>query len=344
VSGRRENAAERTERLTRFVRGLAGFPVAVLGDLVADRFVYGDITRISREAPVLILEHRRTVDVPGGGGNAAANLHALGARITPVGVVGQDDAGQRIVDAFRAMDCPTSGLLRLRGWPTPSKSRIVAGGLHTRRQQLVRLDDGAGRGEHPAAVRAALRRHVATLLPRVRALLVSDYGYGSAAPDILAPQIRRARRLGLPVTVDSRTRLDAYSGVTACTPNEEELEAAAGGPADTDRAVAAAARRLLHRIDARMVLATRGPRGMCLVERGRPALLLPAHGSGEVADVAGAGDTVIASFPLALGAGAAPADAALLANCAAGVVVTKAGTASVTTEELVAAIAAELRP
>jgi rfaE bifunctional protein kinase chain/domain len=331
---------EELDRLTGLVHGLSGRRVAVLGDLVADEFVYGDIERISREAPVPILAHRRTDVVPGGGGNAVLNLRALGARPIPVGVVGRDEAGRRLLEAFKSAGIPRAGIRREPGYQTPSKRRILAGGVHTRRQQVVRVDRGGPGGDLPAASRAALRRTLRETVKRADGLLVADYGYGAAAPGL----VRNLRFAGSrPVLVDSRARVTEFRGTTGCTPNQEELEHALDlEPLADRRAVEAAGRRLLRRTAGRAVLVTRGAKGMCLFERGHGPLHLPAFGSDEVADVTGAGDTVIATFTLALLAGAGFADAARLSNYAAGLVVMKAGTATVTREELIGAIHEDL--
>lgn len=333
------------DRLVDHVQRFEGRSVAVLGDLVADEFLYGDIARISREAPVLVLEHRRTVTAPGGGGNAVANLRALGARPLPLGVVGRDASGRRLLAALRASGCATGSVVRLAGYDTPTKSRVLAGGVHTRRQQIVRLDSGASRGELPTAVQAELRRTLRDALPELDGLLIADYGYGAASPALLQPLMSRLQKLNRPVTVDSRTRIAEFRGLGACTPNQEEVERALGLEALAgDQQIATAGRQLRRRTDAQAVLITRGAAGMSLFEKGRPALHVPAYGSDEVADVTGAGDTVIAAFTLALIVGATASNAARLANYAAGLVVRKVGTATVTQEELIAAIREDLTP
>lgn len=334
-------ARQDLERLTPLIRGFRGRRVAVLGDLVVDEFVHGDIARVSREAPVLVLEHRTTLVVPGGGGNAVANLRALGAEPVPVGVVGDDEAGRRLLASFEELGISCSGILVTDEFPTPTKSRIVAGGTHTRRQQVVRVDRGTRRRALPGELGLRLDRALTRALRRADGLLLADYGYGAATPE----RLRGLGRLARPVLVDSRARVGAYRGVTACTPNQEELELATGGASlDADRAVEAAGRLLLRRTGARAVLVTRGARGMCLVLREAPPVHISAFGSDEVADVTGAGDTVIATFTLALLAGAELADAARLANCAAGLVVMKAGTATVDSTEILSALTDAIGP
>ena len=331
------------QRLVGLVEGFAGRRVVVLGDLVADEFVYADIARVSREAPVLILEHRRNVSVPGGGGNSAANLRALEARPVPVGVVGRDDAGRRLLEAFKARGIPRSSVISAARYRTPTKSRILAGGAHTRRQQIVRIDSGSPRRDHAKTTVAALRRELRRVLPRAEGLLVADYGYGVTTPAIVADLLPELQARGLTTTVDSRSRVALFRGVAACTPNQEELEQALGLEGlDDDRAVDNAGRRLLRRTGDQAVLITRGARGMRLYVRGKRPVDVPAYGSEEIADVTGAGDTVIATFTLALIAGASAVEAAHLANYAAGLVVRKAATATVERPELIDAIREDL--
>jgi len=322
--------------VNRWIDRFPGRRVVVLGDLVADEFVYGDIARVSREAPVLILQHRRTVTVPGGGANAIANLHALGAHPIPVGLLGRDASGNVLAQQFREAGVPTEALLSPLGWETPTKSRVLAGGVHTRRQQVVRVDRGAEHGTLSPELETALAEGLRGALGEAEALVVADYGYGAATPEIVA---RGAEGFAGPVLVDSRTRVAAYGGVFACTPNQEEVERVLGRPLPDETAVLAAGPELLEATGNRAALVTRGALGMVLFRRGEDPLAIPAHGSDEVADVTGAGDTVIATFALAVAAGAPLPDAARLANVAAGLVVMKAGTATVSPEELRRALA-----
>lgn len=322
--------------LTPWIDRFAGRRIAVLGDLVADEFVYGDIARVSREAPVLILQHRRTVVVPGGGANAVANLRALGAQPVPVGLLGRDASGNALAEQFREAGIPADGLLSPEGWETPTKSRVLAGGVHTRRQQIVRIDRGAGHAELPELLRAALAERLRAALEGADALVVADYGYGTAAPAVLGSA---AARFAGPVLVDSRSRVADFRGVLACTPNQEEVERMLDRPLPDEAAVLSAGTALLEKTGNRAALVTRGALGMVLFRSGESPISIPAHGSDEVADVTGAGDTVIAVFALAVAAGAPLPDAARLANVAAGLVVMKAGTATVTPDELRGALA-----
>lgn len=330
------------QRLTGYVRGFADRPVIVLGDMLADQFLYGDIARISREAPVLILEHRATVAVPGGGANSVTNLRALGARPLPVGVVGDDEPGRRLIEAFEQMRVETRGLLILDGHETPSKCRILAGGVHTRRQQIVRIDRGGQHKELSARTRSAIRGRLRSVVGGAEGVLIADYGYGAASPRTVEGLLPRWISRGLCVTADSRRRISEFRGIGACTPNQEELEQALGVGELPDEQIESAGRRLLRRSGNQAVLVTRGAKGMVLIRPRLAPLSIPAYGTDEVADVTGAGDTVISVFTLALMAGADYADAARLANYAAGIVVTKAGTATTTPAELSEAIQEDL--
>jgi rfaE bifunctional protein kinase chain/domain len=309
--------------------------VVVIGDLVADEFVYGRVARVSREAPVLILEYDSTDIVPGGAGNAANNMAALGAKTTLVGVVGRDVPGRRVVAALhRRVD--SRYLQRMPGASTPTKTRILAGGVHSAKQQVVRIDRGVLQGVEPAA-RNAFERAALEAVQRAAAVLVSDYGTGLVTP-ALAGRIRTAlQRAGrpVPILVDSRYRLLDYSGLTACTPNESEVEQALGIDIDDDqRVLERAGRDILSRTRMQAVLITRGSRGMALFVRKASPLHIPIFGTDSIVDVTGAGDTVVSTVTLALASGGSFEAAARLANYAGGLVVMKRGTATVSAEEL----------
>ncbi len=314
---------------------LGRFPsktILVVGDLVADEFVFGEISRVSREAPVLILKHRRSQIVPGGGANAVNNLAELGARVLPVGVVGDDPAGQALLNCFRDKGIEVRGIAVQKGFPTVTKTRILAGTVHGSRQQVLRIDREPG---HPvsSARRAQIARRALAVVNRADAVLISDYGYGAATPQ-LAQALRRQSG-GRLLTVDSRYDLTKYAGVTAATPNEPELEEIFRIKIGTDtRRLEQVARVLLRRMRLEALLVTRGRHGMTLFERGHRPLYIPIFGSDQVADVTGAGDTVIAVFTLALAAGAGFERAARLANFAGGIVVMKRGTATASLAEL----------
>jgi len=326
-----------TARLLDVVDGFRGRTVVVVGDLIADEYLFGKPARISREAPVLILRFTEREVCLGGAANAAHNVHALGARVLPLGVVGRDAAGDELLALFHAAGIPTDGIVTENGRITPVKTRINAGGYQATRQQVVRLDREPT-GELQTITEDALVARLTALAERADAFLVSDYGYGTVTPRVFERLRAIARRRGAVVTVDSRYQLPRFTGITAATPNEAELEQLGGTAEDDERGVEKAGRQLLERLDARMLLVTRGSRGMALLERDGATTFIPIHGTDEIADVTGAGDTVISTFTAALASGASPIDAATLANMAGGIVVMKRGTATVSPAELTQAL------
>jgi rfaE bifunctional protein kinase chain/domain len=307
--------------------------VVVFGDLVADVFVYGEISRISREAPVLILNHRETQIVPGGGANAVHNLWALGARPVPVGLVGDDPEGQHLLEYFSELGIETSGITVAKSYRTPTKMRILAGAVHSQRQQIVRLDSGGPIRE--SNVPNGVEQKLKLSLRDAEGLLISDYGYSLVTPQLVS----KIRKDSIPATIDSRFSMMEFSNMSAATPNEPEVEAALGMSIGNDaEKLEWAGRSLLRKLKHHALLITRGKDGMALFERGKKTAHIPIYGSDEIADVTGAGDTVIATFTLALAAGASYYDAAKLANYAGGIVVMKYGTRPVHFDELVNAL------
>jgi rfaE bifunctional protein kinase chain/domain len=328
------------ERLRKIVEAFPTVTITVLGDLVADEFVYGEISRVSREAPVLILKHRERTVVPGGGANAVNNLAELGVNVLPVGAVGDDEAGRLLIKFFRHKRIPVSGVLKDKSYATVTKTRILAGMTHNARQQVVRVDREP---ENPPNRHLTRELFLAAreYLRASDALLVSDYGYGSASPAIVNTlrQPGRRRNVTVPLVLDSRYRMLEFQGVTAATPNEPEVEAALGVPIGQDwQKVVLAGKVVMERMQLQSLLITRGKDGMVAFDREREPVDIPIFGSDEIADVTGAGDTVIAAFTAALAAGASTEDAAQLANYAGGIVVMKRGTATVSREELLRAL------
>jgi rfaE bifunctional protein kinase chain/domain len=312
---------------------LIGRRVVVLGDLVADVFSYGEISRISREAPVLILNHRETQLVPGGGANAIHNLRTLGAAPIPVGVVGNDAEGHWLLDSLSKLGIDVDGIVVSKSYRTPTKTRILAGAVHSQRQQIVRMDSGGPLND--AKTHRVIERQFRRVMKNADALLISDYGFGLVTPALLDGRARTA----IPITIDSRFSLCQFVRLTAATPNESEVEVALGISIGNDLTkLEWAGRTLLRKLKHQAVLITRGKSGMALFERGKNTQHISIHGSDEVADVTGAGDTVIATFTLALAAGAEFREAAELANFAGGIVVMKYGTRPVFFEELVKAV------
>ena len=311
--------------------------VAVVGDLIADEFIYGRISRVSREAPVLILDYDHTVVCPGGAGNAAANVAGLGGKARLVGLAGYEDIDRRLLRSF-ASGVDRSGVVRTRGYRTPVKTRILAGGMHSARQQVVRIDREASSSDD-GRMQSSIERAARTALSGCDAVLVSDYGSGLITPRFVTMLKKRlsmrGRRRPIPILVDSRYGLLKYRGLTACTPNESEAEEMLGvSIGDDARRLERAGREILKRTRSGAVVVTRGSRGMALFEPDRRTTHIPIFGSDEVADVTGAGDTVIATMTLALAAGASFYEAARLATYAGGTVVMKRGTATVSGDEL----------
>jgi rfaE bifunctional protein kinase chain/domain len=324
------------DRLLGIIDGFSRVRVGVFGDLLVDEFIYGEVARVSREAPVLILNYDSTEIVPGGAGNAANNVAALGGTAVAIGLVGKDGAGDRLLEAMR-LRVDVRSIVRAAGVRTPTKTRILAGGVHSAKQQVVRIDRAAGPSPADAALRAVRSRLLAAA-SRADALLVSDYGSGLVTPALVAEaQARLRRRAGRApaVLVDSRYALLRFKGMTACTPNESEVEQLFGVRiGDNSRVLEKSGRALLTRTRAEAVLVTRGSRGMALFEPSQPTEHIPIVGSDQIADVTGAGDTVIATMTLSLAAGASFLEAARLANYAGGLVVMKRGTATVSAAEL----------
>ena len=331
-------------RLIDLAGRFSGHRVAVIGDVICDRFLYGDPSRISRESPVLILDYAGDAIVPGGAANAAGNVATLGGHARLAGLIGRGNRDRRLLRALHGR-VDRAHLVHPSGYRAPVKTRILAGSPHTARQQVVRIDHAADMAD-PAAAAGAFEDAALASLAGCDAVLVSDYGSGLVTPalfrTITAAVGTRGRRCALPVLIDSRHHLAAFRGATACTPNESEAERLAGVRiGDDPAALERAGRAILRKTAAEGVVITRGSRGMALFAKRRPTEHIPIHGSDEVTDVTGAGDTVIATLTLALAAGASLSDGVRLANYAGGLVVMKRGTATVSGDELIAAIRAD---
>jgi len=330
--------------LGEIVERFPGVKIVLFGDFVADEFQFGEISRVSREAPVLILRHRATSVFPGGGANAANNLAALGAKVFPVTVVGTDQAGDALVQYFRSLAVDMTGIVRAKDWATPTKTRFLAGWTHTIAQQVLRVDREPT-GPPRDKLLTQLAAKLVAKLKGADALAVSDYGFGVAAPPAVKAAARGWKRKGI-ILLDARYRLDAYAhcGITAATPNEAELEALHRQSIGRDlKALRRCGEATLKKMGLQALLVTRGKDGMALFERSAKGFTqIPVHGSDQAVDVTGAGDTVLAATTLALACGASALEAAQIANIAGGLVVMKRGTAVVTRQELLAAIRAEI--
>ena len=333
--------AERRERLLALVDGFGSRRVLVIGDVIADEFIYGQVARVSREAPVLILKYDTTEMLPGGAGNAAANVAALGGRAYLAGIVGTDPEGRRLLSSMQP-GVDRRHVVRSAQYRTPIKTRILAGGIHSAKQQVVRIDRETA-WPVPESVSRAFSAKVLSALDSCDAVVLSDYGSGLVTPAlggrIRTALARRSRRRPVPLLVDSRYRLLDYRRMTTCTPNESEVEQMLGVRIDDDQdLLERSGREILRRTGSSAMLVTRGSRGMALFQPKQPTIHIPIFGSDEVADVTGAGDTVIATVALALAGGASFYEAARLANYAGGLVVMKRGTATISSGELSAAV------
>ncbi len=309
--------------------------IVVVGDLIADEFLYGQISRVSREAPVLVLEYRDLVRVPGGAANAANNLLDLGCSVTIAGLVGRDESGKDLIAVLKKKGAHVRTVCSVRSYATPVKTRILAGAHHSAPQQVVRVDRVRNPG-FPAKISWSL---LGRSIRSADGIIVSDYGYGSIASPLMDKLRQAAANQNIPLVVDSRFRMSEFSDVTSITPNITELEASLGVSIGADeKKLWKIGQRVLRSQRLQSLLVTQGRFGMTLFEPRKEPRHIPIYGTDEVADVTGAGDTVIAVYTLALACGAAPEYAARLANYAGGIVVMKRGTATITLAELRGAV------
>lgn len=322
-----------SDKLEHWLAALRGKRIVVWGDLAVDQTVYGDTSRISREAPVLILEKEWETVSAGCAGNAVLNVAALGGLPIPVGVVGRDETGAQLCQLCERQGIDTSHILRRSGIGTAVKMRVLAGGLHTVKQQVIRIDSG---GDYARVPDSQIRAALVSALKGADGVLVSDYGLGSVRPRLFASTVRQRSIVSV---IDSRHALPDFVGADSATPNEPELEEVSGlALGDDEDSLQKAARKLLKRSRFRALLVTRGKRGMALFEPRKRRVDIPVARVQEIVDVTGAGDTVIATYTLALTAGAPFADAARLANVAAGLAVMRRGAAAPAASEVANAL------
>ncbi len=324
-------------RLSSLVSGFATKRVLVIGDMVADEYWIGDPTRISREAPVLILQLNEELTTPGGAANVAVNARTLGAEVLLTGVVGNDLPGQRLRRAIDDFGMQQDGVIGDPTRPTVTKTRILAGNAQVIRQHIVRVDR-VDFSEVREPSRGQLIEYIQRVLPTVDAVMLSDYESGMLSPLILECSLSLARQLKKVIVVDAHEKLFRFQGVTALTPNQPEAERTTGITITNEATLNEAGRSLLEGSHAQCILLTRGAEGMSLFVTGEEPLHLPVfplnHHPTEISDPNGAGDTVAATFTLALTAGASFVEAASLANAAGALVVRRLGCASNTPREL----------
>lgn len=319
--------------LLKIINNLQNHKMMVIGDMVADVYLEGKISRISREAPVLILEHTAEKVVPGGASNVVHNAATLSGSIHAVGVVGNDFAGQELARILQDKTVDTAGLIVDTSRPTITKTRVMAGGQATVRQQVVRIDK---ENKQPlnAEVEQTVKRYIEEHIAEMNGVVLSDYGSNTVTPGIIRSVIAACREYHIPCIVDSRYNVMSYHGVTVVKQNESEAAAAVGYEITDQESLQRAGNTILETLDAEAVLITLGPDGMGLFERNGKFTQIPVTNKSEVYDVTGAGDTVVATLMLALAAGASYEEAARLSNFAAGIVVKKPGTATTTQKEL----------
>ena len=315
--------------------------IAVIGDIVADKYIFGKPLKLSREAPVLVVRYDGERLLPGSAGNTILNLSVLGCQVTPISRLGADAEGQKLLEIFRSQDIPTDFIEVTPDIPTTTKMRILAGDDHTSKQQVIRIDKEAT-GPFPKAFEERILDHIHSLKSRVDAFLVSDYGYQLISPRILNA-LKEVSKSCLMV-VDSRYRLREFTGVHVMTPNESELQAATGKEATSERELLTIGRDFFRDQQLEALLVTMGNHGMALFEDGGEVTRIPIAGSDEIIDVTGAGDTVAALFTLSRVCGASYKEAARLANFGGGIVVMKRGAATLTPAELISFIRSELEP
>jgi len=320
--------------LQEIIKRFAEQRIVILGDAIADKFLHGSISRVSREAPVFILRHQHTETLPGGAANCAMNLVALGAHVSLMSVTGDDESGSELRAKLEAAGVDIEGVVVSDKVQTTTKVRILAGQSHSSKQQVIRIDyEGASLGDE--AVRSAILKKLEQAFKGANGIVISDYNYGVV--DTRAAELIR-KTADVPVLVDSRFRLSEFTGFTAATPNQEEVENLAGVSISSTEDLESAAQELKTRLGHHALLVTRGNQGMTLLEGDAAPVHIRAVGAQQAVDVTGAGDTVIATFALALASGASFAHAAHLANYAGGLVVMKRGTATVSASELEHAI------
>ncbi len=319
-----KNVSRLKEIISKFDRT----KILVIGDLMLDEFIWGDVSRISPEAPVPVVHARRESFMLGGALNVANNIHALGGRVLPCGVIGHDIRGQRLMEELKAKGIGTEGIVVDKGRPTTLKTRIIA-----RHQQVVRVDRETTEAiDH--RVLGRILRFLREKISRVNLILIEDYGKGAIVPQLLREVLRLVRQHKKPIAVDPKEdHFSYYRGVTVVTPNHHEAQAATGIKMNDKKSLRKIGRSLLNRLKSKAVLITLGEEGMCLFESSGGITRIPTVAQ-EVYDVSGAGDTVVSTFSMALAAGADMKEAAHLSNYAAGVVVGKVGIDVVTREEL----------
>jgi len=322
--------------LEKIVRAFKGRSVMVVGDLILDEFIWGDVSRISPEAPVPVVWVKKESFMPGGASNVANNLSSLGAKVYSVGVIGDDERGAILKNSLEQKGIDTSGVLVDGTRPTTLKTRVVAG-----HQQVVRIDKEKTDHLSESMVRRMIDS-IKMLMGKVDAVIIEDYGKGVITPKLLQKVVPLAKRSNRIISVDPKEEhFKYYRGITVITPNNHEASRAVGFEIKDDKTLKKAGAALLSKVGCKIALVTLGENGMAVFSKGKPMKHIPTVAQ-EVFDVSGAGDTVIAAYTLGLASGGDPVKSAYIANCAAGIVVGKVGIAVVDPAELIDRIEREL--
>lgn len=322
---------------------MQGQSVLVIGDMVADVYLYGNISRISREAPVLVLEQAEEKIIAGGAANVANNAATLGGRVLAVGLVGLDNGARGLKEVLGKNGVDTTGFFCDEKRPTITKTRVIAGGRATVSQQVVRIDKETKVPMAPA-FEANLMQYLKQILPNVNGVVLSDYGSGTITEEIKELLLTYCRENGVPTIIDSRYDIHRFKGIDYVKQNDAELAAAVGYELTSEELLYKAGTQLLAEMQAKGVLITRGEKGMTLFEEDGSVHDIPVSDKSEVYDVSGAGDTCVAAVILSLAAGVEPIYAAEISNYASGIAVRKLGTATVSTAELARVIKNESLP
>ena len=323
--------------LAEWIDRMRGRRIVVLGDMIADVYLTGKIARISREAPVLVLEHQGERVVAGGAANVVHNAATLGGHAAAIGVVGEDAAAEGLKEILSGKGVDVSGLVTDAARPTTAKTRVIAGGRATVSQQIVRIDK-EDRTPLSEEVYGRLRDSALAAVDRADGVVLSDYGGAAVSEPLTKEIIAACKKRGVPIIVDSRYSIRRFVGVDYVKQNDAELSEAMGEELADEASFRAAGEKLRKELSAKGVLVTRGEKGMTLCLAGGRFVDIPVLDKSEVFDVSGAGDTCVAAFILAVAGGASPEDAARLSNVASGIAVRKMGTATVGAEELRAAV------
>ena len=328
-------------RLLEIINNFSNKKIAVWGDFILDEYIYGYTHRISREAPVLILSFKKKEFSLGGAGNSLLNLKALGAIPFPIGVIGPNEPGKKIIQILKKKEIITNHLIIEKSCQTPVKTRILAGDKATRSQQILRIDQEIDIPDNKT-LNNKVQGSLLSVKDDISAIIISDYNYLSVKESTFYTILPVFLDKNIPVTLDSRFRLLNFKGVTIATPNESEVEESLKIKInDNIETLNKAGRLILKKTRSPALLVTRGSNGMVLFEKRKTPYSVPIYGTTDIVDVTGAGDTVISVITLALACGASFKEAALLANYAGGIVVMKKGPATVTPKELKMAVISE---